>query len=167
MESSDLENRLEALHDESFAWARACCSGNPAEAEDVLQTVYLLIMQQKARFGGQAEFKTWLFAVIRNQSAKEMRRQVMRRLFQLRQESVPPSRARALPPDACVEQTERAKAFQAALDALPRRQREVLHLVFYEDLTIAAAAQVMGVSVGTARQHYERGKAKLRQDLQS
>ncbi len=51
MEPSDLESRLEALHDESFAWARVCCSGNAADAEDVLQTVYLLIMQQKARFG--------------------------------------------------------------------------------------------------------------------
>jgi RNA polymerase sigma-70 factor (ECF subfamily) len=166
MEPSDLESRLEALHDESFAWARACCSGNAAEAEDVLQTVYLLIMQQKARFGGQAEFKTWLFAVIRNQSAKEMRRQMIRRLFLLRQESAPPSRPRALPPDASLERTERAAAFQVALNALPRRQREVLHLVFYEDLTIVAAAQVMGVSVGSSRQHYERGKAKLRQDFQ-
>lgn len=165
MELCDLESRLKALHDESFAWARVCCAGPAADAEDVLQTVYLLIIQGKARYGEQADFKTWLFAVIRNQSAKEARRQMIRRLFLLRPENEQPSRPRALPPDASLEKAERAHAFQAALDALPRRQREVLHLVFYEDLTIAEAARVMGVSLGSARQHYERGKAKLRRDF--
>jgi RNA polymerase sigma-70 factor (ECF subfamily) len=47
------------------------------------------------------------------------------------------------------------------LSRIAERQREVLHLVFYEDLTIAEAAQIMGVSLGTARQHYERGKHAL------
>lgn len=165
MEPAELEERLKTLHTESFSWALTCCAGNVADAEDVLQTVYLHILQGKARFGGQAEFKTWLFSVIRNRAAKEMRRQMIRRLFLLRPEraqTFPPSTP---PPDAYVRGAEREDAFELAINALPTRQREVLHLVFYEDLTIDAAARVMGVSPGAARQHYARGKEKLRRDF--
>ena len=38
-------------------------------------------------------------------------------------------------------------------------------LVFYQELTIQEAAEVLALPVGTARTHYERGKARLRQML--
>jgi RNA polymerase sigma-70 factor (ECF subfamily) len=48
------------------------------------------------------------------------------------------------------------------LSRLSRRQRELLHLVFYQELTVEQAAEVLRIPVGTARTHYERGKSRLR-----
>ena len=56
----------------------------------------------------------------------------------------------------------RVLGLQKALPQLSARQQEVLRLVFYQALTIQEAAEVLGLPVGTARTHYERGKARLR-----
>ena len=166
MDESELRMQLEQFHPVSFGWALSCCSRNPMEAEDILQTTYWKILTGRARFDGRAAFKTWLFAVIRNTAAAERRRGWLRQLWQTgyRQEHAHDHQPAGQ--GAALDTTERHAAFRQVLARLPRRQQEVLHLVFYQELTVENAAGVMGVSVGSARTHYERGKQRLRVLLQ-
>ncbi len=165
MEIADLKTELERLHNASFGWALNCCRRDAIEAEEVLQTVYLKILEGKARYRGESSLKTWLFAVIRKTAASEYRRRLLRN-FRLAEPDEVTDRASHEPPTASLERSEVQTHFQDALKRLPRRQREALHLVFYDDLSLREAAGVMGVSLGSARQHYERGKKKLRESLQ-
>src|ERR1700687_6061962 len=80
MDISELNAELEKHHRSSFGWAMSCCGRDRAQAEDVLQTVYLQILEGKARYRGEASFKTWLFAVIRNTAAGERRKSLLRQL---------------------------------------------------------------------------------------
>ena len=163
---SELQAELEKLHVASFGWALSCCRRDRAEAEEVLQTVYLKILEGKARYRGESSLKTWLFAVIRKTAITEQRKRLLRSLKSIAGLNPTPERnSLAAEPAAAFERSEARRQFQIALKRLPARQREVLHLVFYEDLSLREAANVLGVSIGSARQHYERGKKHLRESL--
>jgi RNA polymerase sigma-70 factor (ECF subfamily) len=150
---------LEQLHDQCFSWALTCTRGHRSEAEDVLQMTYLAIVEGKAHFAGGSSLKTWMFAVIRNQARSRSRR--------IRSALLSLSRVAAFAADeqGSTESHPETHRLVAALHALPDRQREVLDLVFYRGLAIAEAAAVLGIGLGTARTHYERGKAALRRRL--
>ena len=75
---TDRRDELERLHGASFGWAMSCCGHRREEAEDVLQTSYLKVLDGSARFAGGASFKTFLFAVIRRTAAERRRREVVR-----------------------------------------------------------------------------------------
>jgi RNA polymerase sigma-70 factor (ECF subfamily) len=167
MEIAEIKAEMERHHSASFGWALSCCHRDRVEAEEVLQTVYLKILEGKAKFRGDASFKTWVFAVIRKTAANEYRKDLLhklRALVSIQQPSAGPSRAEE--PDVAFDRTDAQGRFQKALEELPRRQREVLHLVFYQDLSLSEAAEVMGISIGSARQHYDRGKKHLRETLE-
>lgn len=167
MSRVDLERELERLHPAAFGWALSCCDGDRIAAEDALQATYLKILDGRARFEGRSSLRTWVFGVLRRTAAEERRRGrnwYWRPLSFLSSHAATGSDRHHS--DAGVLRSEESRRLRAALDALPARQREVLHLVFYQDLTIAEAAEVAGVGVGTARTHYARGKAALRRLLE-
>lgn len=162
MDGEELRAHLEKYHRDSYTWALCCCSRDPGEAENVLQTVYLKVLEGKARFDGRSSFKTWLFAVIRKTAADERRRNwfFRSRLIQYMPNSEQAAREKSA--DENTYSSEIRFLFQQGLAALAKRQREILYLVFCHDLTLEEAAEVIGISLGSARTHYERGKKRLR-----
>lgn len=161
MDDRELRKSLAELHSASFAWARTCCRSREL-AEEVLQSVYVRVLDGRAPYAGRSSFRTWLFAVIRNAARDELRKGWWSRVLRLEVEALAQAAGPARSDFAGgLEQDELAR-IRGAIERLPTRQRQVAHLVFYEDLSIAGAAEVMSVSVGTARRHYARAKKSLR-----
>ncbi|MEM1448987.1 MAG: RNA polymerase sigma factor [Planctomycetota bacterium] len=155
-DAQDVRERIVELHTEAFGWARACCADAPERAEDILQEAYVRVLDGRARFAGGASFRTFLFGVIHNVAREERRRRgAGPRLLDLDVD---------LP--AASEPDAEAEGLRRALAALSPRQREVVHLVYYQGLTVDESARVLGIGVGSARQHFARGKERLRALLQ-
>lgn len=148
-----LAQDLSALHAESFAWAMVLARGNRELACEALQRAYEKLLSGAVRPRGDTALKSFLFGVIRVTTYEEKRR--FRRFFErfLSTEADAP----AQPSGDTVE----ARVIWQCLAELPNAQREVLHLVFYADLTLAEAATAMQIQVGSASQHYARGKTRL------
>ncbi len=152
---------LEEHHESAYGWALYCRGRDREQALDVLQGAYLKVLEGKARFNGRSSFRTWLFALVRN-TAADHRRSWARRLWR---EAQPMPVVEAAAPGTSAAERERVLAIEQALTRVSARQREVLHLAFYQGMTLEEAARVMGITVGSARTHHERGKAKLREVL--
>lgn len=162
-QKADIEKLLAQYHNASYGWALACCQRNVEEAKETLQITYLKVLEGKAVPPPSAHFKAWLFRVIRNTAIDLQRKRTVRTKLRIQfsrnQKGLDPA-----PMDfANKQQVELA----SAMEKLSKRQMELLHLVFYQGHTLAEAADILGLSLGTARSHYARAKEKLRLLLQS
>ena len=158
MNDAELREELARQHQGAFAWSMCCCRRDVSLAESALQSAYLKVLEGRAVFRGQSSFRTWLFGVIRRTAMEERRRAFIRRIVFIGPDA-PPT------PEEIGARSEMQQRLVAALRKLADRQREVLELVFYHDMTLDDAANVMRVSPGAARTHYARGKARLRELL--
>lgn len=166
----ELATTLESLHADAFGWALHCSDGDHGRAEEVLQNAYLKLVRNQLRPHGGSAFKTWWFGVIRFTAREEYRRAKFRSTFLgkwIGQLISDPTEDTAPSPSRKMELDEEGKYLRSLLSQLSPRQSEILHLVFYQDLPIAEAAEVMRISLGSARQHYERGKQRLRELYQA
>ncbi len=153
--NSTLEALLKEHHKDAFLWSLQCCGYNHDDASDVLQMVYLKIVEGKATFKEQSSFKTWLFSVIRFTAIDYIKKQPpfnSLELIQIAEE-----------PIVYKEETN----YKKMLLQLPERQQQILLLAFYHHMTLKAIAETTGLHIGTVRTHYERGKMALRKLIQT
>ena len=151
---------LEALHSQLYGWALSRCDFDHATAEDLMQQTYVELLSGKARFDKQSSLKTFVFSVVQNLARSRYRRLAtrLRLIRKYGQDAAGDQVAR----DATADDS----GIWRTVKALPARQRDIIELVFCRDMTVEEASAVMGVSVGTGRQHYARAKKALRDRLQ-
>jgi RNA polymerase sigma factor (sigma-70 family) len=158
---TDLARQIESLHPQCFGWAMACCDNMREDAEDVLHDTYVAVLENRLRYDGRSSLRTWLFGVIRHKARARSRRERLRAWLGIRNVARIDAPSPAPMPDDDAIAAERRERTRRALEQLSPRQREVLLLVFYHDLTVEEAAGVMRVTVGSARTHYARGKERM------
>ncbi|MEH1015531.1 SigE family RNA polymerase sigma factor [Micromonospora sp. CPCC 206060] len=132
-------------------------AGDWATAEDLLQTALTKTYLAWKRLGGIEAVEPYARRVLVNTSTSWWRR----RWHGERPTEVLPERA---VPDEIEQQVERDVLWQH-LRALPARQRAVLVLRYYEDLSEAQTAALLNISPGTVKSQTSRALATLRRRL--
>jgi RNA polymerase sigma factor (sigma-70 family) len=127
----------------------------PHLAEEVLQETMLAIWNGAGSFKGEAKVSTWILGIARHQAFNLLRRED-------RGDRLPEEPREIRDP---APEIERSVAVGAALDALPIAQRDVLHLVYYENLTLREAADVLGIPEGTAKSRMYHARRTLAREL--
>lgn len=125
---------------------------NQADAEDVLQDAMVQLICRAPDFESPEHTRAWLLRVAINLCKNRLR--------------APWKRWAPLPEDYPGQgiPEESLDLFQA-VGALPVRYREVVHLFYYEDLTTAEIAALLGEREEAVRKRLSRARAQLRDVL--
>lgn len=123
--------------------------GNAADAEDVMQDVFLRLLTKAPAFRDDDHARAWLLRVTANR-ARDLLRAARRRDVPL--EAAEEARAPEEPPGETLE----------AVLALPPKLRGAVHLFYYEELTVEETAKALGVTPGAVKTRLSRARELLR-----
>jgi RNA polymerase sigma-70 factor (ECF subfamily) len=151
---------------------------NAADAEEVVQDVFLQIVQKGQDFEGRAALSTWIYRITTNVSLNK-RRGKRRELETSLDELLPRYRADGHregersylvsdwsgTPERELLAGESRRTLEAALDCLPDHYRAVLVLKDVEELSNEEVAQVVGDTVAAVKTRLHRARMALREYL--
>jgi RNA polymerase sigma-70 factor (ECF subfamily) len=135
--------------------------GDRGRAEEMAQEAFLRAFRGLDGYRGDAAFSTWLFALATNLYRSELRR-IPQRTVALDDAPEPSD------PDSMIEAHElrdRDLVVRRAVLALPPKYREAMLLFYFHEMDVPAAAQSLGLPVGTVKARLHRGRELLRSKL--
>lgn len=131
------------------------------DAEELMMDTYAVVASGTATFSGKSSFKTWLFGIGRNQARTLLRK---RKGFFVSLDDV--QIADHETPELSILDGEQNGHLYEALDNLPTVYKQVLYLLYFEEMT---NDEICGIMHKTKKQVYnlvERGKKALRAEME-
>jgi RNA polymerase sigma-70 factor (ECF subfamily) len=158
--------RLVERHQHSVVGTVAKMLGNPSEAEDIAQQVFLRLWRHAKRYRPEAKFTTYLFTITRNLVFNETRRLSRRKEVSAdEREENSHTLIEADPvrqPDNELLQDELRREVDKAIAVLPDAQRLAVVLRRYEQMPYEEIAVVLGLSVSAVKSLLFRARTTLK-----
>ena len=157
-----------------IAFRTACVlAGSAADAEEATQDAFVKAHRALGRFRAGAPWRPWLLQIVANE-ARNRRRSAGRRVrLELRAAERAMggagggSGAAAPSAESVVLVAERDAALRGALGTLAERDREIVYLRYFLDLSEAEMAAVLGCRPGTVKSRLSRALERLRQQMEA
>jgi RNA polymerase sigma-70 factor (ECF subfamily) len=142
--------------------------GDPSEAEDIAQDVFVTVYKHAGTFRGDSQVSTWLYRIAKNHTLNRIKyldrrgRQQRTSLHQLRDEPEDAGRR----PDQLQEDRETWRLLQEALGQLDEDFRSVVVFRDLEGLSYEEIGEITGLPSGTVKSRIHRGRAALAAELE-
>ncbi|XCP86354.1 RNA polymerase sigma factor [Roseburia hominis] len=136
-----------------YRTALNCCK-NPYDAEDVVQNTFLKLLNSNVAFTDDVHIRKWLIRVAVNEANSMWRSFWKKRVSSLEELSKEPE----------FEIPENSELYYA-VQKLPPRYKEVVHLYYYEEYSVKEIAEILHISETTIQTRLMRARKKLKQQL--
>ena len=109
---------------------------NLDDAEELMMDTFAVLVSGVARYREQAgsSFKTWLYAVAKNQAKMYLRKHKDDFFVRTTETDTAPDLSGSVDPEQDLLSREQSTALYAALDKLPSDYRQILYLMYFEDM---------------------------------
>ena len=141
-----------------FAAAFSICK-NAEDANDVVQETFIQYYTSKKEFEDEQHLKAWLIRVAVNKS-KDITRSFWRR----NKVNLPPEELPEKSLESCMYPVE-MRLFDEVM-RLPEKTRIVIHLYYYEDMSVREIAHIPMSTEGAVKMRLSRGRNMLKASLQ-
>lgn len=133
--------------------------GDPGDAEDAAQEIFVRIYRQLGRYDPARKFSTWTLAIATNYCIDQLRRRRMQ-LVPL-ENIIPWARARDAGPEGEAITQESRDEVQRLIKQLPEKYRAPLILRYFDEMSCAEIADVLGMPEGTVKTQIHRARKAL------
>lgn len=140
---------LEIYYTDIYSYLRRLC-GSVADAEDLTQQTFLKVWSSLGSFTGRSRFSTWLYRIAHNTYIDWQRRNAINahnRPGQWWQDCIDDNPG----PLADTADRQFAESLYEAVDRLDEGKKHVVHLHYYQGLSIRETAKVMGIAKSTVK----------------
>jgi RNA polymerase sigma-70 factor (ECF subfamily) len=146
----------------AFSLAYRMC-GRRATAEDVVQEAFLSLWRSSARFDpARGSVRAWVLRATHNRAIDAFRRTSAKNARDVTDEGAAERIEAHERTDEEVERREDVRQVRAALDAIPRDQRQVIELAYFGGFTHTQIAEMLDLPAGTVKGRMRLGMTKMR-----
>ena len=139
--------------------------GNAADAEDLLQEIFLLAHRKLGSFKGQSALGTWLYRLATNQCLDHLRSRAVRTAQVTTSLDEETPHGRRFEPAAPAGPSITSLDLERAIAQLPQGCRAAFVLHDVEGLEHREVADVLGIAEGTSKSQVHKARQRLRQAL--
>jgi RNA polymerase sigma-70 factor (ECF subfamily) len=140
---------LELYYHDIYAYLRRLCGSNH-DAEDLTQQTFLKVWSSLGSFAGRSKFSTWLYRIAYNTYIDWLRGNVDQAQCRPDQWWLEYEDGNPGPLENSAEH-QLAQQLYAAVDRLEEDKRQVVHLHYYQGLSLRETASVLGIATSTVK----------------
>jgi RNA polymerase sigma-70 factor (ECF subfamily) len=133
-------------------------------AEDIFQEVFIKVNQKLSTFEGNSSIKTWIIRITINTCKDYLKSAWNRRVVPMMEYQEDAIISESDYDE--VEKQDTKNLIKEAVLSLPSKYKDIVLCVYFQDMTLIQAAQVLKIAEGTAKSRLSRARQKLKSVLE-
>lgn len=137
---------------------------NEGVAEELTNEVFMDAWRNAKSYEGRSQVSTWLMSIAHNRAISSLRRR--------REEAWEEDKAGEIAdggddPEVSLQKDDKATALRRCLDRLSAEHKEIIDLVYYQEMSVAEVSEVVGIPEATVKTRMFYARKKLSEVLKA